>query len=388
MSALTSQLTAAITEASYKNPIDDAAFQYALQNLSKAELEGVVSQMEKYRRLSERESDPFMKLFYEYRMYHSPIVAKNLVYQFYNRELRNNVRTESDYLGDQGGDLYELIGDNSGSTQFVAFSDVEYDNAVWTSAVSSSRSSPERNVEVADLLKVLLESDKLREMKKAPLYVLLARLYMGQERQTGRARVGNRIPMDVPSLLGSSTPKEYYEVEQKFQEIMTAFNLEADEVTLSMLLRGHTANNSMGEEVRVKGLTYGDAVKKANDYIEAAVAEIAGSDDIDAIRKFFLQEAKDRAGVSMNTIIKITVGGSVKTSELITTLVYLVDLNLRKKTAALMSPIFRSKNVREIATRLLKTYSRPETKIFIQNLATAPAFEHFYKTKKLAAMTK
>ena len=79
MGPISCQLDNAISEASYKDYIDDQAFEYALKELERAKQAGVASQMEIYSRKASKATDKFSKLFYEFRCYYPASIAQKLV---------------------------------------------------------------------------------------------------------------------------------------------------------------------------------------------------------------------------------------------------------------------------------------------------------------------
>lgn len=372
MTTLAEQIQSTMEESKFSDFefLTKETIEYMVRNIEDSKKRRVQSQMEKFYDLMNRESDPFKKIYYEYRMYVSPLVAKNLAIKYFQKEFQQGISNYSDTITASSHDM-GISADDSVMTK------VDYGNTAVTkgifSTMLSGNNDPKRTYEIADTIAKLV-GHKLFAENKPALYVLLTRLYLGLQRQFSRARASYSAPMDIQSYL-ARPPKEYFDVLDKIKELEDA-GIEFDNIGFNMIILGHTIKPEEGsnaKEIRVKGLSHTKAIQDANDIIEKVTLELFGADDVEGVKKMLLGEAKDRTAAMLKLLdYAFEKGKTIPAALLIETVPMLVHLNLRAKT--LLSRTFKKGDMLVICKDILKRIKKGDTEL-LQDLIMAPVYK-------------
>lgn len=361
--------------------IDQDTIEYAVRNAKEAKKAGVESQMEKFARLAARESDAYLKLYYEYRMLLSPTAAENFAREFFQQARRQGV-TSLDFELADGAEDSQL---NYSTPYGNEYSDM----GIFATVGRSKEAEPGRALELQDLLTKLINHPKLSRNGKI---VLITRILTGGKAWGGKGLSISKAPgLDIKDIV-TKVPPEYDVVLDQLVKLRR-FGLTDDEVTTNTILRGYSKGDA-----KIPPLVSRDSIGKATKEGEDVMYELTGQTEIAGLKKFLLGmneslnkmadhassvlsafeegSAELRADTLMRVLKAVLRGGRVSTRNMIKAIVFAVAENMRLQTPLAKSRLFRG-SAREVAKTFMQlSKSRNEEDIMmLQNLFLAPALK-------------
>lgn len=332
--------------------------------------------LKRFSAMAERQTDPILRLYYEYRAYTNKRMALALAKNFYQRELRS--RTGADTFIGTDGDEFSVI-------DSVGYG-VSHGGKGMFANLTSRDSEPAATIETEDFFDKLFASKLLDRKDKI---VLITYLLLGSGPKLRTKRGGVRSGIDLAQIM-DNPPAEVKEVEDQIKKLIK-FGVDPEDINVEKILQG--AKKDDGDEgsssASVPPLVDTKRVKIAQNNIQKAIKEITGEDSIQAIydylgaprHKDYTESINDKS-IVIETILDFLGGNSVTQANLIKAIVAAVDINIKKRTRLSKSKIFGG-SVKDISKKYLKLAKGSlEDKYLVMDMFMAPIMDQIDKRPK------
>lgn len=346
----------------------------------------------RYEKLAQEARNPIEALYYEYRMYMSKDAAMNLARNFYSRA--------GDYPGIELNLGSEIDDEDISSVNLDSVIDLNLDKGMFVTG--NLQVDTEKEYELVDLLKKLYAKVGHDGAIVLSTYLLIGsgpgmRVRASSDAtinaigaNSKRAMQQTGSGLDVEELLGNDTPKEWFEVSDKVEEILKAG---IHTVSASHVYSGVKAEDTNNGQP-IKGLISSTVkIGPAQKEVQAAMKAISGYSTVEDAIKWVLSESKQSAGKALKeaatnrdglkALGDYLQGKKVSAKDLLSVIVNGVALNMRAKTyLAQKSPIFGGsvKDAARYYFDLAKT-NKPYNAARVQAMLLAPMFDKMVRKK-------
>lgn len=244
--------------------IDQRMIDHAIADI---ERNGKSSQWYTMFRKMQNTTDANMRDYYSYLMMSSPEMAKNLLREFTQKEVRS---------GTFSSDAFYVNDGEGGSTQLNMMDAYESPDSsamgMFTSLASSNaHSNPEEITSINDFLSKFINHPKLSSSSKM---VVIARLATGDA--AGRGSMNTGVGLQLNEFV-DDLPKEYDQVMAQIKRLMDA-GFTMDQINSTMILRGAERTDDQGNKRSVAQLVTNHKINQTGDNVTEVIKDLTGQD--------------------------------------------------------------------------------------------------------------
>lgn len=332
----------------------------------------------RYSDMAKRATDPVTAMYFEYRTLLPKDQAKILAREFYQSEIRSGTVTDVAYGDD--GETYSKV-------DTIGYGNTFADKGMFAD-LGSKGSNPQKTFEIDDFLTKLFNSKYLDHRDRL---VLVTRLLLGSGPNLRNKSGSKNFGMDLEGLM-NHPPSELKDVEDQITKLIK-FGIEVEDINPSKVLGGVNKNDADTGSVNVAPMVDSKRVKSAEDNIQKALKSLAGTEDMDQVRKFMLvdreyrlnedlniEEAVGDGNIAVDAINSYIEGSPVTMGNLIKAISLSVQSNIKIKTPLTKTTYFNG-TFKDICKRYIGLAKKGgDMNIFtVQDMMMAPALEPLRK---------
>ena len=244
--------------------IDQRMLDHAIADIEK---NGRSSQWYTMFRKMQNTSDANLRDYYSYLMMMSPQMAKNLMREFVQKEVRSGTFSADAFFAEDG---------EGGSTQLNMMDAYETPDGsamgMFTELASSNRNNnPEEITTVNDFLSKFINHPKLSSSSKL---VVIARLTTGDA--AGRGSMTGGAGLQLNEFV-DKLPKEYDQVMAQIKRLIDA-GFTMDQINSTMILRGAERTDDQGNKKSVAQLVTNHKINQTGDNVTQVIKDLTGQD--------------------------------------------------------------------------------------------------------------